>query len=308
MTIRTHLSVLVGSLTSLAVSAATTSGQTSQRWSGSVRSGSDAWPIEARIPDKPGLRAFEITSHGRVTVHASDVEITGIRVRFHATFDSGAECAIDAVPARGYAGSCALATGDSVRLMLVPPASGMLFPDHEIALALDAAPPSIRRDASVFVLTGVGYTEAVRGTNAFTCFIERPTANDLWPMCMNREASKTLVPVERMRARLRAVGSTDATLADSVAEGYRRGRFRAPASGAMAYMLSRYAWTANVETGAQEFIGPHLHIYAPFSTNARIGVDTTTRPVVAMRVEREGRPDASIIVGVRLIEPASVHQ
>jgi len=40
-------------------------------------------------------------------------------------------------------------------------------------------------------------------------------------------------------------------------------------------------------------------------TNERLGVDTAQRLVVPMRVEREGRPDASIIVGVKLIEPAS---
>jgi hypothetical protein len=75
----------------------------------------------------------------------------------------------------------------------------------------------------------------------------------------------------------------------------------------MAYMLSRYAWTTtNRETGARGFIAPHLHFYAPYSTHQRIGVDTAQRPVVPLRIEREGRPDASIIVGVKLI-PAAPH-
>jgi hypothetical protein len=48
-----------------------------------------------------------------------------------------------------------------------------------------------------------------------------------------------------------------------------------------------------------------VHIYAPYSTNARVGVDLAQRPVVPMRVECEGRPEASLIVAVKLIPPAA---
>ena len=124
-------------------------------------------------------------------------------------------------------------------------------------------------------------------------------------MCGNREASEALLPVEEYSVGLRARGVSDAAISDSVLGAYRSGRFRPPPTGAVTYMLSRSAWTANKATGAQIFLTPHVHLYAPNVTNARLGVDTAQRPVVPMRVEREGRPDASIIVGVKLIEPAT---
>lgn len=84
----------------------------------------------------------------------------------------------------------------------------------------------------------------------------------------------------------------------------RTGRLQAPPAGAMAYMLSRYAWTADAETGKAAFIGPHLHFYTPGLTNARIGVDfSKALPPIAVRVENEGSPDASTIVAVRVRTP-----
>ena len=141
-------------------------------------------------------------------------------------------------------------------------------------------------------------------TSGFSCFIERPTKNDAWPMCANREAGEALLPVEQYRVRLRASGASDSAITDSILRGYRSGRFRPPPTGALAYMLSRSAWTRDPETGVQAFLTPHVHIYAPNVTNASLGVDTARRLVVPMRVEREGRPDASIIAAVKLIDPA----
>jgi hypothetical protein len=242
-------------------------------------------------------------------VDATDIQLEGISLRFTAEFSQRTSCKLDAVPARGYEGTCALASGDTVAMTLVPPIAGMLLPDHEVLLARDAGPPDIARNASVFVLGPSGYSEVVRGTNGFTGFVERPTADDVWPMCQNHEAAEALMPVEQARMRLHVSKVNETAITDSVLAGYRRKQFRAPPSGAMAYMLSRYAWTTtNRETGARGFISPHLHFYAPYTTNQRVGIDTAQRPVVPLplRVEREGRPDASIIVGVKLI-PAAPH-
>jgi len=298
-------------IVALLVATSTLAGQWTSTvvWSGTMRFHDESSRLQYRIPSGAGLRAFEIDvtspSTNKETISATDVEFIGTSVRFRATFRNGATCTLGAVPANGYAGKCALASGDSADLTLVPPAASMLLTDHEILIARDAAPLPIRSAASVFVLGPAGYTEAVRGTNGFTCFIERPTKNDAWPMCYNREARETLLPVEQYRMRLRDTGVSDAAITDSVLRGYRNGRFRAPPAGALAYMLSRSAWTADPEAGTLAYLAPHVHIYAPNATNARVGVDTAQRLVVPMRVEREGRPDASIIVAVKLIEPAT---
>ncbi len=276
-------------------------------WSGSRKTREGSSPVRYRIPSGTNVRAFEIIPVGsdenNRIISATDVEFVGTSVRFRATFGAGAGCKLDAVPAKGYAGACALSTGDSIELTLVPPVPSMLLADHEILIARDAAPPPLRAGSSVFVLGPKGYTELVHGPNGFSCFVERPTKNDAWPMCANSEAAEALLPAEQYRVRLRAKGVSESAITDSVLRGYRVGRFRPPRTGALAYMLSRSAWTADSETGSRTFLTPHVHIYAPNVTNARLGVDTAQRLVVPMRVEREGRPDASIIVAVKLIEP-----
>jgi hypothetical protein len=75
----------------------------------------------------------------------------------------------------------------------------------EIALARSAAPKSISDQAEVLVLGEHGYETAVKGTNGFTCMVERPwTAGandpDFWnpkvrsPFCLNAEAVETYLP------------------------------------------------------------------------------------------------------------------
>jgi hypothetical protein len=277
-------------------------------WSGSVQSGAAApVPVQYLITAVPSeSRTFTILASGVAGPHrttATGVAFDGISVRFRATFAADAHCKLDAVPARGYAGRCVYENGDTATLTLVPPVPGMLLPDHEVALARDAAPPHVAAGASVFVFGATGYVEVARGTNELTCFIQRPTPRDLWPICHTRAASRALVPVEQLRAVLRMSGLDSARVADSVAKAYRRGRFRPPASGAIGYMLSTYAWTVDPATESREFLAPHLHFYVPYGTNVHLGIDSTTHGVLPMRVEGEGKPDASVIVGVRVRKP-----
>lgn len=55
------------------------------------------------------------------------------------------------------------------------PLQQYLIPDPraEIALAQSAAPPAISLHATVLVLTPRGYQVAHRGSNGFTCLVER---------------------------------------------------------------------------------------------------------------------------------------
>ena len=86
--------------------------------------------------------------------------------------------------------------------------------DLEVRLALSALPPYLRSDATVYVLDPAkGYTAEQRGTNDFTCFVERTDwvradfRNDLFiPECFDAEGTRTIVPVSFDVARLRAEG------------------------------------------------------------------------------------------------------
>jgi hypothetical protein len=296
--------VLLASMTPLSLAGAQTA---DVAWAGTLRSTTDTHDLRVTVRPTGTTQSVQIApaSAGRRSERwdAHDLQFTGLTLRFRVDGPRPMSCALDAVPARGYKGPCVLTRGDTAELTIVPPLDGLLLPEHEVRLALDAAPPHVAREATVFVFGPVGYTAVKHGTNGFTCFIERPTARDLWPICHNREGAERIMPVESYRARLRLAGVRDSVITDSVLRGYDQGRFQAPPSAALGYMLSRFAWTANAQTGAPTFLGPHVHFYAPAVTNAQIGVVAGQRPTVPMRVEREGRPDASVIVGVRLIEP-----
>ncbi len=63
--------------------------------------------------------------------------------------------------------SIVVAQGASTRLQPLPRA-------FEVKLALSAAPPHLRANATVYVLDpGKGYVLERKGTNGFTCYIER---------------------------------------------------------------------------------------------------------------------------------------
>ena len=75
----------------------------------------------------------------------------------------------------------------------------------EITLARTAAPTNVSGKATILVLTPKGYTEAVRGTNGFTCIVMRsfaaaPGDPGFWnpqvsaPHCFNPPAARTVLP------------------------------------------------------------------------------------------------------------------
>ena len=56
---------------------------------------------------------------------------------------------------------------------MVPLEQYLMASDAEIALARSAAPAAISEKATVLTLDSQGYQTAVRGTNGFTCLVER---------------------------------------------------------------------------------------------------------------------------------------
>jgi hypothetical protein len=240
-----------------------------------------------RLPSGPAI------SEGPAEVA---VETEGVAIRFSLPPD-GLACELRAVPGRGYEGRCGAAE-DSAVAVLIPPVHGMLLPWHEERLAREAAPADMAAGVTVYVLQADGYRERARGGNGFICYIERPRPVDLWPICHAELTSSKLLPVDMLRARLRAAGVAEAAIVDSVSMGYFTGRFRAPPDGAIGYMLSPNAWTAG-ESGEPVFIAPHWHLYAPWLSPAEWGLpdDASTLRLLGTRIERHGRPDASIIVG-----------
>lgn len=119
----------------------------------------------------------------------------------------------------------------------------------EVALARSAAPPSVSDSAAVLVLTPSGYVEAASGHDGFTCLVVRSFAGALedpqfWnpdvraPHCFNAPASRTVLQAMLSQSAWILAGVPKSEIAARAKRAYASGALHAPATGAMAYMLS----------------------------------------------------------------------
>jgi hypothetical protein len=138
----------------------------------------------------------------------------------------------------------------------------------EIALARTAAPSSISDSATVIVLTRTGFVEGARGTNGFTCMVQRSFFADFsdanfWypanrsPVCINPPAVRSVLPEILKRGEWIMAGVNPKEVAKRTKEAYASHTFPMPASGAMAYMLS----SEQILAPTKPHWMPHLMFY-----------------------------------------------
>lgn len=163
---------------------------------------------------------------------------------------------------------------------------------EEVAMALDAAPVSLREAAAVYVLGDDGYRLAREGTNGVSCLVQRSRPDTMEPVCWDREGSETILPRVLDEARWRAAGVDADAIDRRVADGFASGRYRAPRRPGLAYMLSTENFVFNGERVIKYV--PHVMAYAPYLTNADIGATGTDSS--APWVLDEGSPHAYIII------------
>ena len=119
----------------------------------------------------------------------------------------------------------------------------------EVALARTAAPKRISDSATVLVLTRTGFATATKGTNGFTCLVERSFQGSIkdptfWnpkvraPHCFNAAAVRTVLPQHLKQAEWILAGASTQDIAKRQQEGYANHSLSLPSPGAMAYMLS----------------------------------------------------------------------
>jgi len=148
----------------------------------------------------------------------------------------------------------------------------------EIELARTGAPPAISHNATVLVLTTRGYETARRGSNGFTCLVERSwmspfSSSEFWnyknrsPICYNPPAPRSVLLYTLRRARLVVAGTTKAAMLASIRAAVARKELPVPEPGSMSYMLSKQGYLAD---GAGAWM-PHVMIYAPRSASAGDG-------------------------------------
>jgi hypothetical protein len=173
------------------------------------------------------------------------------------------------------------------------PAYDVSLPREErIKLAKSAAPPEISDHATVYVLDKTGYAKVQDGTNGFSCFVDRQTPFNLEPTCFDVEGSATTLQSRFFAEEQRAKGRSEDEIKAAIDDGYKTGKFHAPAKPGIVYMMSDRA--VLFIGGKLVRIPPHLMFYAPYATEKDIG----SPPAAANmpRLIRAGQPDAVVIV------------
>ena len=168
----------------------------------------------------------------------------------------------------------------------------------QIRLAETAAPAEVSSKASIYVLRRGGYELARKGTNAFTCFVDRSRLDTLEPQCMDAEGFATMFQTRLFAEKQRAAGVAEDKIVADIEDGYRSGRFQAPRRPGLIYMLSDYNIIFDDESQKVVHVSPHLMFYAPGleakDTGSGPGAPILTHP---------GRPDNLMIV-----VPRAVHE
>jgi hypothetical protein len=155
----------------------------------------------------------------------------------------------------------------------------------EIALARSAAPPSVSNNATILVLTSHGYETAVRGSNGFTCFVERSWMKhfddpQFWnwhgraPVCDNPAASNSILPYTIFRTNLVLKGASKAQIFDGVKAAVAANQLPALEPGSMAYMMSKQQYLTDLDpaNGATTTSWhPHVMFFAPIRDSADDG-------------------------------------
>jgi len=169
--------------------------------------------------------------------------------------------------------------------------------DHEIALALEAAPAALAEKAGVWVHDKDGYVKARESHNGFVCVVDHriPAASE--PQCLDAEGVRTFFPKLQMVAALRAKGTPEPEIRKAVAHAFKSGKLQAPRRPGVIYMLSPHnVVTLDEEKGVVAPFPGHLMFYAPGLTSADLGSDGT--PASPLFVVDEKSPHALMIVPV----------
>lgn len=165
-----------------------------------------------------------------------------------------------------------------------PPLSEyMMAAEAEAALARSAAPEKVSARATVKILTTLGYTVVAQGDNGFVCMVMRGWAaatssaaadRDLVyyaklraPICFDPVASRTVLPLQELQARLGMEGMGPDRIAEAVQAAYAKGELPRMEAVAFGYMFS-----ADQDLGPG--VGawhPHMMVYTPYYENSMLG-------------------------------------
>lgn len=157
----------------------------------------------------------------------------------------------------------------------------------EIALAKTGAPASISDGAEILVLGARGYEVAVKGSNGFTCIVDRSWSSDLghaefWnqkirsPTCFNAAASRSVLPAVLRRTEWVLAGLSRDEIETRTKAAVATGEIKPPEAGAMCYMMSKSAYLSDEAGGHWR---PHVMFYVPRVEAAAWGANMAGSPI-----------------------------
>ncbi len=173
---------------------------------------------------------------------------------------------------------------------MAPVAQYLMPRGSEIALARSAAPAAISDEATILTLDSQGYQTAVRGSNGFTCLVERSwgalfESPDFWnpkvrvPICYNLAASSSILTYTLRRTKFALAGDSKERILDEVRAAVARNEFPSPAPGAMSFMMSKDGYLADAENAGGHW-HPHLMFHVPKVAGASWGANLPGSPVI----------------------------
>ena len=181
-----------------------------------------------------------------------------------------------------------LAAADATRYERMAPLEQYLMPSAaEIALARSAAPAAIADKATVLTLDSQGYQTAARGTNGFTCLVERSwmapfESPDFWnpkiraPICYNPAASRSILAWTLRRTKLALAADSKERILEEVRAAVARNEFPSPEPGAMSFMMSKDMYLGD-DVGHWH---SHLMFHVPKVAGSSWGANLPGSPVV----------------------------
>lgn len=182
------------------------------------------------------------------------------------------------------------------------PVNPVPLPDaDEIALAVSAAPAELSAEATVYAVRDGKVIRIRPGTNGSSCMVARDShGGSLYPICYNREGTRTMLQRELLEVRLRSLGVTEDSIDTAVAAAYRSGQLETPTDVALAYMMSpkQVLFSSPREDGRR--VGawhPHLMLYVPNATPEQFGL--TGERGEPIQVGNPGTPRAEVIIKVQ---------
>lgn len=164
----------------------------------------------------------------------------------------------------------------------------------EISLARSAAPAAISDHATVLVLGPHGYEVAIKGSNGFSCVVERSwmspfDSSEFWnpkmrgPICYNPPAARTILPFTLKTTELVLARLSKAQINERIQSLVANKELPMPEPGAMSYMMSKGGYLGD----AVGHWHPHLMFHIPKTDAASWGANLTNSPVELDTEHRE---------------------